>query len=68
MKGKMNQPDGGIFTRYPSSTGLQVRYCPTDPDPAALESGTNSVSYYLPGAGLAFLIFGIAVLIRSTLH
>lgn len=54
-----------ILQRYPSGTGVPVSYCPTDPDLAALEPGIHSESYYLPGAGLAFLLFGIAVMIRS---
>ena len=57
-----------ILQRYPSGTGVPVSYCPTDPDLAALEPGINSESYYLPGAGLAFLLFGIAVMIWSTLR
>jgi hypothetical protein len=57
-----------ILQRYPSGTGVPVSYCPTDPDLAALEPGIHSESYYLPGAGLAFLLFGIAGLIWSTLH
>ncbi len=57
-----------ILQRYPSGTGVPVSYCPTDPDLAALEPGINSECYCLPGAGLAFLLFGIAVLIWSTLH
>jgi hypothetical protein len=52
-----------ILQRYPSGTGMPVSYCPTDPDLAALEPGINSESYYLPGAGLAFLLFGIVGLI-----
>jgi hypothetical protein len=54
-----------ILQRYPSGTGVPVSYCPTDPDLAALEPGINSESYYLPGAGLAFLLFGIAAMIWS---
>jgi hypothetical protein len=57
-----------ILQRYPSSTGVPVSYCPTDPDLAALEPGINSESYYLPASGLAFLLFGIAVLLWSTLR
>jgi len=57
-----------ILQRYPSGTGVPVSYCPTDPDLAALEPGINSESYYLPGAGLAFLLFGIAAMIWSMLR
>lgn len=54
-----------ILQRYPSGTGVPVSYCPTDPDLAALEPGINSEGYYLPGAGLGFLLFGIAAMIWS---
>jgi hypothetical protein len=54
-----------ILKRYPSGTRLPVSYCPTDPDLATLEPGINSESYYLPGAGFAFLLFGIAAIIWS---
>jgi len=54
-----------IHQRYPSGTGVPVSYCPTDPDLAALEPGINSESYYLPGAGLAFLLFGIVAMLWS---
>jgi len=54
-----------ILQRYPSGTDVPVSYCPTDPDLAGLEPGINSESYYLPGAGLAFLLFGIAAMIWS---
>jgi hypothetical protein len=57
-----------ILQRYPSGTGVPVSYCPNDPDLAALEPGINSESYYLPGGGLAFLLFGFAGLIWSTLR
>jgi hypothetical protein len=57
-----------ILQRYPSGTGVPVSYCPTDPGLAAIEPGNHSESYYLPGAGLAFLLFGIVGLIWSTLR
>ncbi len=57
-----------ILRRYPSGTGVPVSYCPTDPDLAALEPGIHSESYYLAGAGLAFLLFGIAAILWSILR
>jgi len=57
-----------ILQRYPSGTGVPVSYCPDDPDLAALEPGINSESYYLPGGGLAFLLFGIAGILWTTLR
>jgi hypothetical protein len=57
-----------ILQRYPSGTGVPVSYCPADPDLAALEPGINSESCYLPGGGLAFLLFGIAGMLWSILR
>jgi hypothetical protein len=57
-----------ILQRYPSGTGVPVSYCASDPDLATLEPGINSECYYLPGAGLAFLLFGTAVMIWSILR
>jgi lipid-A-disaccharide synthase-like uncharacterized protein len=57
-----------ILQRYPSGTAVPVSYCPDDPDLAALEPGINSESYYLPGGGLAFLLFGIAGMLWTILR
>jgi Protein of unknown function (DUF3592) len=57
-----------ILERYPSGRGVPVSYCPDDPDLAALEPGIHSESYYLPGGGLAFLLFGIAGMVWSILR
>jgi hypothetical protein len=42
---------------------VKVAYCPSDPDLATLEPGISSEAYWLPGAGLACLLFGLAALI-----
>ena len=46
--------------RYPYGKKVQVAYCPTDPDLAVLEPGVTNDVYYLPGAGAAFFLFGLA--------
>jgi hypothetical protein len=50
-----------IASRYPEGSKLNVFYDPGDPDLAILEPGINSEAYWLPGAGLAFFLFGLAV-------
>jgi hypothetical protein len=57
-----------ILQQYPSGTAVPVSYCPDDPDLAALEPGINSESYYLPGGGLAFVLFGIAGMLWTILR
>ncbi len=51
---------GQIAARYPVGTTVEVRYDPVDPDRAVLEPGFSSDVLWLPGAGLAFLLFGLA--------
>lgn len=48
-----------ILQRYPTGAGVPVWYCPADPDLAVLEPGISRQAYYLPGAGAAFLLFGL---------
>jgi hypothetical protein len=52
-----------IAERYPKGAQVKVAYCPSDPDLAVLEPGIDSEAYWLPGAGLVILIFGLAFLI-----
>jgi hypothetical protein len=52
-----------IARRYPTGAQVQVAYCPSDPDLATLEPGVSSEAWWLPGAGLALLLFGVAVLV-----
>ena len=52
-----------IARRYPKGAQVKVAYCPSDPDLAVLEPGIDSEAYWLPGAGLAVLLFGLAVLV-----
>jgi hypothetical protein len=50
-----------IANRYPMGAAVKVWYHPVDPDRAVLEPGLSSEVWWLPGAGLAFLLFGVAV-------
>jgi hypothetical protein len=52
-----------IAERYPVGAAVEVRFKPEDPDRAVLEPGFSSEILWLPGAGLAFLLFGLAALI-----
>jgi hypothetical protein len=52
-----------IASRYESGAPVTVHYYPSNPDLAVLEPGTSSEALYLPGAGLAFLLFGLAVFV-----
>jgi hypothetical protein len=49
-----------IADRYPVGASVEVRYHPTDPDRAVLEPGLTWDVLWLPGIGLAFLLFGLA--------
>ncbi|WP_321470467.1 DUF3592 domain-containing protein [uncultured Paludibaculum sp.] len=50
-----------IASAYPMGKDVEVSFKPDDPDTAALEPGIVSESFWLPGAGAAFLLFGLAV-------
>lgn len=52
-----------IARRYPKGARVKVSYCPADPDLAALEPGISPEACWLPGGGLAMLLFGLAALI-----
>ncbi|MGJ5817746.1 DUF3592 domain-containing protein [Paludibaculum fermentans] len=51
-----------IAGQYPKGKDVEVAYKPGDPETAALEPGIDKEAYYLPGAGAALLLFGIAVI------
>jgi len=53
----------GIAARYPLGKVVSVAYAPDNPDLAVLEPGIDNEAYWLPGAGAAFLLFGLAVAI-----
>lgn len=46
--------------QFPYGTKVRVAYCAADPDLAVLEPGITNDAYYLPGAGAAFFLFGLA--------
>jgi hypothetical protein len=54
-----------ILERYPSGADVPVSYCPADPDLATLEPGIGRETYYLPGAGAAFLLFGLLAMLLT---
>ena len=52
-----------IARQYPVGRELTVWYHPDDPDLATLEPGASKEALWAPGAGAAFFLFGLAVLI-----
>jgi hypothetical protein len=50
-----------LMEKYPVGAAVKVAYSPADPELAVIEPGINSEAWWLPGAGLAFLLFGLAV-------
>lgn len=50
-----------IATRYPMGKAVAVAYDPENPSLAVLEPGIGSETWWIPGAGAAFFLFGIAV-------
>lgn len=52
-----------IAERYPTGAKVHVAYSPADPDLSVLEPGNNSEAYFLPGAGAAFFLFGLLVIL-----
>jgi hypothetical protein len=52
-----------IAERYPTGAKVHVAYSPADPDQAVLEPGITSEAYWLPGAGAAFFLFGLAAVV-----
>jgi len=45
---------------YPEGKPVRIYHSPRDPWVACLEPGINNEVWYLPGAGAAFLLFGLA--------
>lgn len=52
-----------IAARYPLRKAVQVAYSPENHDLAVLEPGIDREAFWLPGAGAAFLLFGLAVFV-----
>lgn len=51
-----------IMDRYPLAKRVPVRYSPREPDLSVLEPGIASETLWIPGIGLAFFLFGLAVM------
>lgn len=49
-----------ISDKYPEGYKLPVSYHPDDPNLAVIETGITPEAYWLPGAGAAFFLFGLA--------
>ena len=52
-----------IAARYPLGKTVEVAYSPGNSDLAVLEPGIDREAFWLPGAGAAFLLFGLAVFV-----
>jgi hypothetical protein len=52
-----------IAARYPVGKKVKVAYLPGEPETAVLEPGIHNESWFLPGAGAAFFLFGLAVIV-----
>ena len=51
-----------IMAKYPPGARIPVSYSSDNPHLAVLEPGTSSEAFWLPGAGLASLLFGAAAM------
>lgn len=49
-----------IARRYPMGKKVSVAYFPTDPDVSVLEPGNGGDAFWLPGIGVALLLFSLA--------
>lgn len=52
-----------LMLRYPVGAKVPIRYHPSDPALAVARSGVNSVVVWYLIAGLAFIVFGVVVLL-----
>jgi len=52
-----------VALQYPVGKVVSVHYAPGNPDLGVLEPGIQREAYWLPGAGAAFLLFGLAIFI-----
>ena len=50
-----------IAARYPMGKAVTVFVNPNDADLGVLEPGISQEAFYLPGAGLGFILFGVLV-------
>ncbi len=67
MFGQLAGADGDweadIRARYPLGKAVRVAYSPENPHLGVLVPGVHNEAWYLPGAGAAFFLFGLAVLV-----
>lgn len=52
-----------IAAKYPAGSRFPVSYSTVDPQLAVLKPGLSSEALWLPGAGLAGMLFGLAVMV-----
>ena len=50
-----------VGARYRKGAKVKVSYFPTDPDVAVLEPGNTGAALWLPGIGVALLLFSGAI-------
>ncbi len=55
-----NNSDAEIETEFPRGKPLTIFYNPNEPDTAVLSPGIRRFAWILPGAGLGFMLFGVA--------
>lgn len=56
-------PTGELAGRFPPGAKIKVTYSPEDPEISVLEPGIYPDIWWLPGAGLVFLLFGLLVIL-----
>jgi len=56
-----NHLDADVPSLYPLNREVSVVYSPRNPNVSALEAGPARGAYWVPCAGAAFLVFGLAV-------
>lgn len=54
-----NDSESEIALSFPRGQPLTVFYNPADPDTAVLRTGIQPFTWALPGAGVAFILFGV---------
>ena len=61
MSGADEEWAAEIAESYPKGRKVRVAYNPADADLSVLEPGIYSDAYWIPGIGLAVLLFALAV-------
>lgn len=52
-----------VVNRYPEGSEVRVFYDPSDPYMSVLEPGVHASTYFMPGFGLVFALFGSGFMI-----